>query len=147
MTVTAAATPTMTTPSASASPTPTLLTKAQAAARYTKIVKPVNDALALWQKEARKANPSLTKVRALSGKVADANAAFVRNLQSTPWPADVQPLADEVAASSAGILSSYRQMSKAKTWDDVNAVEFPSSDNSSAQLLRAKLGLPEVPIN
>lgn len=153
-TVTAAATQTPTpTPSATPTPSPTvplLLTKAEAAGTYLKIVKPSNDLIAAISKLST--SRTFKRQRSLAGQIAGADRILDEQLLAVPWPANVTSLIQQLSTEVAGEIVCYVDLSHAKTWASFLAVDNSSecvpSDPSArvAESIRIRLGLPNVPV-
>lgn len=138
--------PAASTPASTPVTSPTFLTVKEAGKRYLELVGPGNAAAAAWSAEERKAKPSLAKLRNRARAHGDALAVFIRELQAAPWPPEVQDEVDVVVRSAAADIMPTRAAQAAQTLDEYWAAvgTFPEGDGS-AQVLRAALGLSEVP--
>lgn len=136
---------TPTTPSPTSSPLPTELSKKAAGALYLRYVTPLNKA----QNSVTRAQTrhDLAGLRAGGKRGADAEFAFVQALLNNQFPAEVDYLAKQLAGELAPEISSFRELSKAKSLTKAQAIldSWPGSDNGTAQQIRALLGLPEAP--
>lgn len=133
-----------TTTTAAAAPTaPSVqpLTKQQAADLYLRSVEPVNRLVGAANAEMRKPAPDMAKIRMLGGQKLIADRRFLDVLTGSRWPADAQDAIDALARDVAAVVSLDARLAKARTVDDIPASE---ADTGSAQLVRARLGLPVV---
>lgn len=143
-----------TTTSPTPSPTPTLMTTEEASKRYLELVGPINKAYDAWDKVyppgitvAKMKN--MKKFRAAADRTADALAIELRGFSDSDlWPKPVRKLIDQMAADSANELTYARALSKTKTaraYIDRANNPTKAKHPEAAQLIRAKLGLPEAP--
>ena len=131
------------TATATATPTPTVWTKTEAAAQYLALVKPPNDArIALnAQVDAHPKDPK--PLPAMCQTVADTLKTFLDALAGGSWPTDARSAVDDVMASVGAQMNAAQQCAKGKTIADFNtAWDYTDPKPGSAQVLRAKLGLP-----
>ena len=150
-TVTVRASPTATAaPTPSTTPTPTatapvLLTRAEAAALYLKIVEPGNT---LADTKTPPSNSQhLAAWKKYEGEVATAERTLTSALVVAPWPTDVEPLAQKLAAESATSETCAASMAAARTWTAFVQDSYASTCNetsATAELIRVHLGLPNV---
>ena len=135
--------------SASAAPpspraTPAALTKAQAAKRYLRIVRPYNATLDRFQTAAH-ANQSWTSLRPLAGRIAAANAAQIRALRTTRWPANAHKRVMALVAVSKQAGRYWNAAAKATTSERLQTAVLHAAQLSGkpeATALRQALGLP-----
>ena len=136
-----------TAPSANPAPTPTTprpLSQEQAAKRYLAIVKPYNVALERLEQAINTGRPMAT-VRTLTGQVASANAAHMRDLRNTAWPVEVRAPVRELLAESARAQVYWRQAAQATTRSGLmqavlTAVQHDGSDAAGSIRRRLDLG-------
>jgi hypothetical protein len=130
------------TPTATTAPTSTRPTREQAAAIYVKAVTPANEAVEALD-EAVDSKKDVATIRAKARAAAAANRAFLDVLLATDWPDVVAADAEELARVTAAEQSLFQRMTRVETTADAEATLYSDNfDTSSAQLIRAKLGLP-----
>jgi hypothetical protein len=133
---------------ATASPSPSsttaTVTPGEAAERYLALVADYNAAFFAAESESQSDAPDLARLRALSQEAADALVAFVREMEATRWPADLQPYADALTKSTRADIAPWQASAKAASLDAWWEVEFPPEDGASARM-RTALGLPTTP--
>jgi hypothetical protein len=120
----------------------------EAGRRYLQLVKPANAAASRYNREIRKAHPSIRTLRKLARAEAVVDRRFLLGLaDETLWPKAVRPQVRKIADAMGQQLSHDRAISHAKTQADLDQADadFPTVSNSAAQVLRAKLGIAEVP--
>jgi hypothetical protein len=129
------------TPSATPT-TPAPPTRAQAAQIYLQAVTPAN-AAGKAVGDAMDAKKGTGTIRAKAKVAARTNRAFLDVLLATQWPKNVQRHIDEVAKSTAVQQTMYEGVAQAKSRAEAEEiVDSTLLDNSAAQLVRARLGLP-----
>jgi hypothetical protein len=132
--------------SAAPSPTPTRveLTVAEAGPRYLKIVAPYNKALAEFS-AAVKAGKSLSSLRTLAGKVAEANATHARALRDTAWPAAARAPMSALLRETETAQRYWQDAAEATTATAMNKALRGASEHDGgdpAGQVRSVLGLP-----
>lgn len=127
----------------SATPTtPLPPTREQAAQIYLKAVTPAN-AAAKALGNAMDAKKGMGTIRGKAKAAAAANRKFLDVLIATQWPKPVQTHIDEVARSTATSQTMFENVARARTRREAeDIVSSTPFDNTSAQLVRAALGLP-----
>lgn len=126
-----------------ATPTPTVWTKAEAAAQYLAIVKAPNDARAALKAQLDAHPKDAKPLPDMCQALANSLKGFIDALAAGRWPTDARPAVDDVMASVAADMNSAIQCARGKTIADFNAAWATADPKpGSAQVLRAKLGLP-----
>jgi hypothetical protein len=149
-TTTAAATPTTTTTAArTTTAEPRTLTIAEAGRRYLAIVKPRNAAMEKWSTVTTPGHrPKLRALRAAATTYANADSLMLHQLLATAWPTLVVSDIRDIEKQEGAEIYWLRTVQNAKTLNeaiDIVNTGGPSDDASPAELIRAKLGLPEPP--
>lgn len=140
-----AAVSTAVTPAPSTAPTtttPAALSKAQAARRYLRIVKPYNRALEALEKAINAGQP-IPRLRRLAAAALTASKIELRDLRAARWPSVVRgPVNDLVRAIRVG-LADWRRASEADTREAmIRAVSTAVGRGSdAAKTIRQRLQL------
>lgn len=128
----------------SSHPTPVVLTKAQAAARYLRIVRPYNAALNHFQTAAH-AGQSWVRLRTLAGRITTANAVQIKALRTTRWPAGARARVTALISVSTRAGRYWHAAATATTPDRFRTAVLRAarlSGKTEATALRRTLGLP-----
>ena len=136
-------------PSAGAAPSsprpiPAVLTKAQAARRYLRIVRPYNAALMSFETAAH-ANQSWTRLRTRAGRIATANATQIEVLRTTPWPVNARKHVTALITVSTRAGRYWSAAAKATAPNRFQTAVLRAarlSGKPEATALRRALGLP-----
>lgn len=124
-------------------PTAVVLTKAQAADRYLRIVRPYNAALKRFQTEAH-AGRSWVRLRTLADRIGTANTTQIKALRATPWPTNARERAAALIAVSTRAGRFWDAAATATTSDRFRSAVLRAarlSGKSEATALRRALGL------
>jgi hypothetical protein len=97
---------------------PKALSRAAAAKRYLKIVRPYNLALERLERAFNAGEP-VVRLRALANAVAQSNAAHMRQLRATAWPSVVRAPMRQLLAESAAAQPYWRQAAAAGTREEL----------------------------
>lgn len=149
---------------ASTAPPPVVLpVKADLGQQYLELVSPYNRTLSAQLPTFCASNPSLSRLRAAAGRIADANWTLLTNVrtlkESIAPPATGYPSGEEgtyyrgLYASLAALLEektadqvAYAAMRDAPTWTEFNiAYASLSTDGVAPRKVRALLSLTDVP--
>jgi hypothetical protein len=125
-------------------PTAVVLTKAQAATRYLRIVRPYNAALQRFQTAAH-AGQSWIRLRTLAGRISTANAAQIKALHATRWPADARARVTTLISVSTRAGRYWHAAATATAPDRFRTAVLQAarlSGKPEATALRRALGLP-----
>jgi hypothetical protein len=125
-------------------PTAVVLSKAQAAARYRRIVRPYDTALERFQTAAH-AGQSWVRLRTLAGRIGTANAAQIKALRATPWPANARKRVTALISVSTRAGRYWHAAATATTPDRFRTAVLQAarlSGKTEATALRRALGLP-----
>lgn len=128
----------------SSHPTTVVLTKAQAAARYLRIVRPYNAALERFQTAAH-AGQSWVRLRTLAGRIGTANATQIKALRATRWPAGARKRVTALISVSTRAGRYWHAAATATTPDRFRTAVLQAarlSGKPEATALRRTLGLP-----
>lgn len=118
------------------------------AVAYLKAVCPANAAQDRYQAVARNfdsGSASTAKLKAAAARVAvsDRKAAAALDSPTSPWPANVAKEIDTVVNANLAAVTYYEGIASAKNRTEViAAAQEKLDDNSKAQKVRLRLGLP-----
>jgi hypothetical protein len=139
-------------PTPTPKPTPRVLTRAEAAKAYEAMVKPSNAAIFALVKllDGKAASQvSLTKVKAAAASCLTSYRAAIVTASETLWPANIRSDMPDLVKDLGAYVSLCNQLLPARSATDAlniwNTTDFGAASSNTAEVIRAKLGLPPVP--
>ncbi|MEU0912156.1 hypothetical protein [Streptomyces althioticus] len=140
------------------SPSPTVntssdkVTREQGATQYLKLVAPFNEALGSCVSEmnplleAGSTTPSdFPKLREACKDIPEANRTFANELEKATWPAEAQESISQMVDELRADQLAWQEVSEVRTHEELFDPKYPlKEDSGTADLVRARLGLPPV---
>lgn len=140
------------TPTSAASTSSGEMTRKEGADQYLKLVAPFNEALGSCVGvmnpllEAGATSPSdFPKLREACKDIPEANRTFANELEKATWPAEAQASISQMVDELRADQLAWQEVSEVRTHEDLFDPKYPlTEDSGTADLVRARLGLPPV---
>lgn len=134
------------------SPEADTVTREQGADQYLKLVAPFNEALGSCVEvmnpllEAGATSPSdFPELRKACKDIPEANRTFANELEKATWPAEAQKSISQMVDELRADQLAWQEVSEVRTHEDLFDPKYPlTEDSGTADLVRARLGLPPV---